>query len=80
MTKRRRYLKASRNEHLAVLRGEVEHHKAQGSECCAAALQKAIDVLERMAAPSGCAYEADPPHLKKPDADTDFLKGMLDGS
>lgn len=77
MTKQR-HLNASRIEHLAVLRGEIEYQHARGADCCVKALQRAQAVLERMAAPSAPSPSADP-DLGRRGAKPDFIGGLLDG-
>ena len=78
MAKRR----PTRMEALAVLRGEIEHHKGRrvgdsGRAPAIAALQRAIDVLQGEAMPSAPSPGADPPCGPA----ADFMKGMLgDGS
>jgi hypothetical protein len=50
-----------RFEALAVLRGERDANAAKGKKCCAAALQRAIDVLSGGLEPLGpaCSMEHD---------------------
>ncbi len=78
MAKRR----PTRMEALAVLRGEIEHHKGRrvgdpGRTPAITALQRAIDVLQGEAMPSAPSPGADPPNCAG--ADVDFIKGMMEG-
>ncbi len=77
----KRYLKATRLEALAVLRGEMDYHERRmasdaGRAPAIAALQRAIDVLERTAAPSGPTPSADPGIARRLTGEA-FMEGMM---
>lgn len=71
--------KPSRLEALSVLRGERDYWNTRGSiyQPAVYALQLAMDILNGKAAPSGCEYESEPPHLKKKKK-VDFIGGLLE--